>query len=65
MSKTSSDISEIAAEYSRTTLAGDEVSVSSEDLGGVAVVPDHMKGYNVSREVAVLPCRACDERVTM
>lgn len=24
-------------------------------LGGVAVVPPHMKGYNISREVAVVP----------
>ena len=27
-------------------------------LGGVAVVPDHMAGWNVSREVAVVPVEA-------
>lgn len=46
----------IAAEYSRTKLEGGELVVSVRGtLGGVAVVPAHMRGYNVSREVAVVP----------
>lgn len=46
----------IAAGYARTFLKGGEVVVTVRgSLGGVAVVPDSMAGYNVSREVAVIP----------
>lgn len=49
----------LAAEYSRTILRGGEVLVNVRGtLGGVAVVPDHMAGWNVSREVAVVPVNA-------
>lgn len=47
---------EIAAEYGRTTLTGGEILVTVRGtLGGVAVVPARMAGFNVSREVAVVP----------
>ena len=47
---------EIAAQYNRTFLEGGEIVVTVRGtLGGVALVPPHMKGYNVSREVAVIP----------
>jgi type I restriction enzyme S subunit len=46
----------LSAEYSRTILRGGEVLVNVRGtLGGVAVVPDFMAGWNVSREVAVVP----------
>ncbi len=49
----------LAAEYSRTILRGGEVLVNVRGtLGGVAVVPDDMAGWNVSREVAVVPVNA-------
>jgi type I restriction enzyme, S subunit len=47
---------EVAEQYSRTFLSGGEIVITVRGtLGGVAVVPPHMKGYNVSREVAVIP----------
>ena len=46
----------IADQFKRTYLEGGEVVVTVRGtLGGVAVVPDRMKGYNISREVAVIP----------
>jgi type I restriction enzyme S subunit len=46
----------LSAEYSRTVLRGGEVLVNVRGtLGGVAVAPDFMAGWNVSREVAVVP----------
>jgi len=47
---------EIADDYSRTYLKGGEVLVTVRGtLGGVAVVPPEMTGFNISREVAMLP----------
>jgi type I restriction enzyme S subunit len=47
---------DIADGYRRTTLEGGEVLVTVRgSLGGVAVVPETMRGWNVSREVAVIP----------
>lgn len=47
---------DVADQYERTYLRGGEVVVTVRgSLGGVAVVPRAMKGWNVSREVAVLP----------
>jgi type I restriction enzyme S subunit len=47
---------ELSAEYGRTVLRGDEVLVNVRGtLGGVAAVMPHMLGWNVSREVAVVP----------
>ncbi len=46
----------IADQYRRTYLRGGEVLVNVRGtLGGVAVVPPSMSGWNVSREVAVVP----------
>ena len=46
----------IADQYRRTYLAGGEVLVTVRGtLGGVAVVPADMAGWNISREVAVVP----------
>ena len=46
----------IANNYSRTYLQGGELLVNVRGtLGGVAVVPEHLAGYNISREVAMVP----------
>ncbi len=46
----------LSAEYDRTILQGGEVLVNVRGtLGGVAVATPDMKGWNVSREVAVVP----------
>ena len=47
---------QLSAEYARTVLQGSEVLVNVRGtLGGVAVVEPNMVGWNVSREVAVVP----------
>lgn len=47
---------EVSNEYSRTVLTGGEIVINVRGtLGGCAVVPDELKGYNVAREVAVIP----------
>ncbi|HJB25673.1 MAG TPA: restriction endonuclease subunit S [Firmicutes bacterium] len=44
---------EVSNEYARTLLTGGEVVVNVRgSLGGCAVVPDSMSGYNIAREVA-------------
>lgn len=46
----------LSNEYRRTILQGGEVLVNVRGtLGGVATVPDHMAGWNISREVAMVP----------
>jgi type I restriction enzyme S subunit len=46
----------LSSEYSRTILRGGEVLVNVRGtLGGVAVAAPEMAGWNVSREVAVVP----------
>jgi len=46
----------LSSEYSRTILQGGEVLVNVRGtLGGIAVATDDMRGWNVSREVAVVP----------
>jgi len=46
----------LSSEYGRTILRGGEVLVNVRGtLGGVAVVNQDMAGWNVSREVAVIP----------
>jgi type I restriction enzyme, S subunit len=46
----------LSSDYSRTILQGGEVLVNVRGtLGGVAVVAEEMAGWNVSREVAVVP----------
>jgi len=49
----------LSEEYGRTVLRGGEVLVNVRGtLGGVAVASPSMKGWNVSREVAVVPVDA-------
>lgn len=51
----------LSKEYSRTILKGGEVLVNVRGtLGGVAVVPNEMAGWNVSREVAMVDVAAAD-----
>ena len=47
---------DLSSEYSRTVLQGGEVLINVRGtLGGCAVVPLEFKGYNIAREVAVIP----------
>ena len=47
---------EVADSYQRTYLQGNEILVTVRGtLGGVAIVPSSMAGWNISREVACLP----------
>ncbi len=49
----------IEADYARTRLEGGEVVINIRGtLGGVALVPNDLKGHNVAREVAVIPIAA-------
>lgn len=46
----------ISQKYSRTVLKGGELLISIRGtVGRVAIVPDSAAGYNVSREVAIIP----------
>ena len=46
---------EVSDEYSRTLLEGGEVLINVRGtLGGCAVVPPEMKGFNIAREVAMV-----------
>ena len=48
----------ISANYSRTVLRGGEVLVSVRGtLGGIAVAPPSVRGWNISREVAMIALR--------
>lgn len=58
----------LSQEYSRTILRGGEVVVNVRGtLGGCAVVPEKMRGYNIAREVAMVAVRgnAADARFIM
>ncbi len=47
---------DLSDEYSRTILSGGELVINVRGtLGGCAIIPKRFKGYNVAREVAVLP----------
>lgn len=47
---------DIEAQYARTRLEGGEVLINIRGtLGGVAEVPKALAGYNIAREVAVIP----------
>ncbi len=49
----------LSQQFSRTILQGGEIVINVRGtLGGCAVVPREMRGYNVAREVAVI--RQCD-----
>jgi type I restriction enzyme, S subunit len=46
----------LSEEYGRTVLRGGEVLINVRGtLGGCAVVPPSLRGYNIAREVAVIP----------
>lgn len=48
--------SEISSQYSRTILRGGELLLNIRGtLGGCAVVPDSIAGYNIAREIALIP----------
>jgi type I restriction enzyme S subunit len=48
----------LSDKYSRTILQGGEVVITVRGtLGGVAAVPDEYRGWNVSREVVVIPAQ--------
>ena len=50
---------ELSSEYGRTILEGGEVLINVRGtLGGCAVVPQSLKGFNIAREVAVVPVHA-------
>lgn len=47
---------EVSNEYKRTLLNGGEIVIAVRgSLGGCAVVPPELAGYNVAREIAVIP----------
>jgi len=47
---------EVSGQYQRTLLRGGEVLVNVRGtLGGVAIVPENLRGWNISREVAIVP----------
>lgn len=47
---------DLSLEYRRTILEGGEVLINVRGtLGGCAVVPSSLKGFNIAREVAVIP----------
>ncbi len=47
---------DIESDYARTRLEGGEVVINIRGtLGGVSVVNEELRGYNVAREVAVIP----------
>lgn len=50
---------EVSNEYRRTLLTGGEIIIAVRgSLGGCAVVPTELSGYNVAREIAVIPLDA-------
>ena len=58
---------EVSDQFSRTILEGGELVMNLiSEPGHVAIVPDDFKGFNVSRDVAVVPLRNdCDHRFVM
>jgi type I restriction enzyme, S subunit len=47
---------ELSEEYGRTILQGGELLINVRGtLGGCAVVPSELRGFNIAREVAVIP----------
>lgn len=48
--------SEIESDYARTRLKGGEILINIRGtLGGVAIVPNEVRGHNIAREVAMIP----------
>ena len=57
---------ELSQEYKRTILSGGEIVINVRGtLGGCAVVPYSMKGYNIAREVALVDTRGINNYYLM
>ena len=57
---------ELSQEYKRTILRGGEIVINVRGtLGGCAVVPFSMKGYNIAREVALVDTRGINNYFLM
>lgn len=57
---------ELSQEYKRTILRGGEIVINVRGtLGGCAVVPLSMKGYNIAREVALVDTRGINNYFLM
>lgn len=57
---------ELSQEYKRTILSGGEIVINVRGtLGGCAVVPFSMKGYNIAREVALVDTRGINNYYLM
>ena len=58
--------SKLSNEYNRTILHGGEVVVNVRGtLGGCAIVPEHMRGYNIAREVAMVSVTKANPQFVM
>ena len=58
--------SSLSKEYNRTILRGGEVVVNVRGtLGGCAIVPEHMRGYNIAREVAMVSVTKANPQFVM
>lgn len=56
----------LSKEYNRTILRGGEVVVNVRGtLGGCAIVPEHMRGYNIAREVAMVSVTKANPQFVM
>lgn len=57
---------ELSNEYKRTILNGGEIVINVRGtLGGCAIVPDSMKGYNIAREVALVDTFGINKKYLM
>ncbi len=56
----------LSKEYARTILEGGEIVINIRGtLGGCAIVPDYMKGYNIAREIAMVSVDKANTRFVM
>ncbi len=57
---------ELSQEYKRTILSGGEIVINVRGtLGGCAVVPNSMRGYNIAREVALVDTKGINNYYLM
>jgi len=53
----------LSEQYKRTILQGGEIVINVRGtLGGCAIVPDELKGYNIAREVAMIALPDCIDK---
>ena len=57
--------SSLSKEYNRTILRGEVVVNVRGTLGGCAIVPEHMRGYNIAREVAMVSVTKANPQFVM